>query len=193
MEKPPLRFKYLLISIVGHLILFITLIFAFSSNEPPFIKDNFVITIKPDSFSSEGTRIEYINPSEYFVGKQLILEKTPELPLIDFESPLIRNAAPSESPASQASSIEPRPTGSNKPPVYPRIARQLQQEGLVILVAEIDDKGLVSAIKTIKSSGYKLLDDAASKAVKEWSFIPAAKDGRPIKSFLEISIRFKLT
>jgi len=80
----------------------------------------------------------------------------------------------------------------NRPPVYPTLARELGQQGLVLLSAVIDEKGYPKSIKVKNSSGYSLLDDAARKAVKKWRFEPAKMVNQNINSELNIPIRFIL-
>jgi len=102
-------------------------------------------------------------------------------------------ASPPVSASAAVSETKPQIMGTNKLPVYPAMARQLGQEGQVILLLEIDESGSVLDIKITQSSGYKLLDEAAIKAVKLWKFAPATKNGVFVKSPIEIPIRFKLT
>ncbi|MDI6732364.1 MAG: energy transducer TonB [Planctomycetota bacterium] len=131
---------------------------------------------------------ERINSAECFSSEPLKVE-TSEITILsdnDAEKPRL---------LSSESSSEEKPllSTSNKPPSYPRLARLLGQEGLVVLLVEITDDGIVSDIKLIKSTGYKLLDESAIKSVKGWRFIPATKNGKTLASRTEIPIRFKLT
>ncbi len=81
---------------------------------------------------------------------------------------------------------------SNPAPVYPREARRLKQEGLVVLSVEIDPKGKPVKISIIQSTGSSLLDQAAVTAVRRWVFSPAGFAGLAIHSTVEIPIRFRL-
>src|SRR3990172_7768294 len=49
----------------------------------------------------------------------------------------------------------------NRPPKYPQLARQMHQEGLVMLMVEVDRKGMPVKVEVEQSSGYQLLDQAA--------------------------------
>lgn len=80
----------------------------------------------------------------------------------------------------------------NQPPEYPQRARQLHQEGLVILRVEVDQKGLPVQVEVEKSSGYELLDQAAIKAVRHWRFQPGRIGDQPIQSRVAIPVRFCL-
>ena len=69
---------------------------------------------------------------------------------------------------------------ANPAPRYPYLSRSREEEGKVILrVPRKPNKGGVSRIETIQSSGHSRLDKAARKAVKNWTFIPALEDGNP--------------
>jgi protein TonB len=56
------------------------------------------------------------------------------------------------------------------PPVYPRRAFDLGQQGVVMLHAEVMPNGKPKTLKVFKSSGHRLLDKAALSAVKKWEF-----------------------
>ncbi|MHC4269636.1 MAG: energy transducer TonB [Planctomycetota bacterium] len=47
-------------------------------------------------------------------------------------------------------------------------------------------------MEIIKTSGYSILHKAATKAVKEWKFVPAKKWGRTVFSLAGILINFQL-
>lgn len=80
----------------------------------------------------------------------------------------------------------------NQPPEYPQLAKQMRQEGLVILRVEVDQKGVPTTVEVEQSSGYQLLDQAALKAVKRWRFQPERIGGMPVKSRVSIPVRFRL-
>ncbi|MFH0888869.1 MAG: energy transducer TonB [Planctomycetota bacterium] len=94
---------------------------------------------------------------------------------------------------STSAHLKPNAEGRNRKPPYPELARRLGQEGLVVLLVEVDGNGRVSDITLKQSSGYKLLDDAALLCVKSWLFNPATKNGKPVVSKIEIPIRYKLS
>lgn len=80
----------------------------------------------------------------------------------------------------------------NKPPVYPRVAREREYEGQVDLDIHVNEKGRVVDVRVLKSSGYTLLDKAAIDAVKKWVFEPARRGDHAISSNLQIPILFRL-
>jgi TonB family protein len=80
----------------------------------------------------------------------------------------------------------------NPPPKYPRQARIRSLTGKVTLKVEVKTDGSCGYIEVVKSSGYSMLDKAATKAVKEWQFVPAKKWGSAVSSFTEIVVNFQL-
>ena len=81
---------------------------------------------------------------------------------------------------------------ANPKPVYPDLARRRGQEGVVYLLAQVDEQGALMELAVERSSGYPLLDAAAMKAVKTWRFRPGARDGRPERGSVRIPIYFRL-
>lgn len=53
-------------------------------------------------------------------------------------------------------------------PIYPELAREKGWEGSVKIKISTDENGLVIEETLAESSGFKVLDEAAVKAVKEW-------------------------
>lgn len=89
--------------------------------------------------------------------------------------------------------IEAMPNYRNNPlPEYPYIARQRHWEGVVWLLVDVSAKGLVDDVDLEQSCGYRVLDKAASRAVKHWEFTPARRAGLPVESQVRIPVRFSL-
>jgi TonB family protein len=80
----------------------------------------------------------------------------------------------------------------NPPPEYPELARQMRQEGLVMLVADIDREGYPIKVEIGKSSGYLLLDQAALKAVIHWRFQAGRIGDLAVESKVTVPVRFRL-
>lgn len=79
-----------------------------------------------------------------------------------------------------------------RPPVYPRRAQQLEQEGEALVRVKIDPSGHPAEVIVMKSSGYVLLDHAAIKAVSGWQFEPERRGGKPVVAWAQIPVRFVL-
>ena len=77
-----------------------------------------------------------------------------------------------------------------KSPVYPKRSWELGQQGTVVLRALINKKSQLVKLEIASSSKYKLLDDAAIAAVKEWRFKPEEYKGQVRKGWIKIPLRF---
>ena len=90
--------------------------------------------------------------------------------------------------------IPPRPDSeANNPyPQYPNRARRRGLEGGLILRVTVNIRGKPSAIEVIKTSGHKILDNAAVKAVRNWQFQPAKKGEKPVKASVNLPVKFRL-
>lgn len=83
--------------------------------------------------------------------------------------------------------------GINPKPPYPLLARRVGAQGVVLLRVHVREDGSVAAVELARSSGFALLDESASRTVREsWRFLPARRDGVPIASWVEVPIRFVL-
>ncbi|MBL8670525.1 MAG: energy transducer TonB [Alphaproteobacteria bacterium] len=78
------------------------------------------------------------------------------------------------------------------PPVYPRRARELDQQGVVLVRALLDSAGNPDEVLVFQSSGYALLDRAAQDAVRRWRFVPARQNGRESAAWVQVPVRFSL-
>ena len=80
----------------------------------------------------------------------------------------------------------------NQPPPYPVDAIRLRLEGVVMLQLRITAEGTVEDVQLIQSSGHRVLDEAAIKAVARWKGEPAKRWGRAVGSVERLPIRFRL-
>jgi len=80
----------------------------------------------------------------------------------------------------------------NPSPEYPELARQMRQEGLVMLTVDVGREGIPIKVEIKQSSGYRLLDQAAVKAVSHWKFQPGSIGNIPVESTVTVPIRFRL-
>lgn len=78
----------------------------------------------------------------------------------------------------------------NVMPEYPSIARSSRIEGMVILEAVIDERGVVDRIRILKS--VTLLDGAAIDAVRRWRYTPTLLNGVPVSVLMTITVNFTL-
>lgn len=77
-------------------------------------------------------------------------------------------------------------------PAYPPASLRSQEQGIVTLGFLIDLDGRVLESKVEKSSGYRRLDEAASKALGLCKFQPALIDNKPEKSWARIEYEWRI-
>jgi len=78
-------------------------------------------------------------------------------------------------------------------PKYPESARRAGIEGDVIIKVLVNIDGSILDARIFLSSGFEELDNAALKASKKAKFESAVQFGRPVKVWVSIPIKFKLT
>jgi len=79
------------------------------------------------------------------------------------------------------------------PPKYPVQALRLHQQGTVILKVFVGIDGHAQEVTVEKSSGARILDQAAIDAVKTWIFNPGLKNGQPSTGYALVPISFTPT
>lgn len=80
--------------------------------------------------------------------------------------------------------------GETSPPVYPKRALMLRQEGVVMLKALIGTNGNIKDIQIVSSSGYAQLDKSAIDAIRKWKFKPSIINGKPSLSWVKVPFEF---
>lgn len=121
------------------------------------------------------------------------------------QAPASLPAAPPSPPATPGSSGTGLVSGSrvipaaldrtvqNVPPAYPPRAVRKGEQGSVLLRVHVAANGSAASVDVFRSSGYRLLDQAAERAVGRWHFIPAREKGIAVPSTMLLRIRFRLT
>ena len=75
---------------------------------------------------------------------------------------------------------------------YPRWALHQGWQGEFVIAIEILPAGNMGRSHVMKSTGYKILDEAAADAVQTWQFRPAMKNGKPVLTCIQIPVRFQI-
>jgi protein TonB len=83
-------------------------------------------------------------------------------------------------------------SAANPAPRYPEMARERGWEGLVVLAVNVAADGRAESVSVSRSSGHRVLDQAALEAVRAWRFEPARRGGLPIAGNALVPIRFRL-
>ena len=81
---------------------------------------------------------------------------------------------------------------SNPIPDYPRLARRRSWQGVVWLLVDVSSTGEVADLAVEQSSGYRILDRAASETVRSWTFVPARSGGLAVASQVRVPVEFVL-
>jgi iron complex outermembrane recepter protein len=111
---------------------------------------------------------------------------------------------PASAPPASAPSASPPPSASAPPAaspvtppvvlqhvdaVYPPSALATREHANVVLAVTVDADGHVSKVDVLESGGADL-DEAAIVAVRQWTFVPALRDGKALASRIKIPFHF---
>lgn len=81
---------------------------------------------------------------------------------------------------------------SGMPPAYPYRARRLSIEGHVEVRFIVDRKGVVRELSLIEAKPEGVFENAVKNSVPRWRFKPGIKDGKPVETWVQRTIKFKL-
>lgn len=111
------------------------------------------------------------------------------MPASETAAPALESAPAVPSPAAGAQ-LQYR---SAPPPPYPVAAIRLGQQGTVLLRIRVDSEGNPVAVSIEKSSGSRVLDQAARQQVlRHWRFVPALVDGQAVAADGLVPVDFSL-
>lgn len=77
-------------------------------------------------------------------------------------------------------------------PAYPEAARRQGIEGTVKLRLRIDEFGVVREVEVEEGEPPGVFDASALEAFSQGRFVPARKDGRPVRALIYIRVRYEL-
>ena len=80
---------------------------------------------------------------------------------------------------------------NNPPPEYPAVATRQGLTGKVVLRVKVLIDGSAGDIVIKKSTGHKVLDNAAINAVKGWKFSPAKRGNTPVEGGVNVTLDFQ--
>ena len=75
-------------------------------------------------------------------------------------------------------------------PKYPRVSRRRGERGKVLVRVSINRDGYSEKVEVEQSSGFDRLDQAAMDSAKKCRFIPAKRNGKPVKTLATIPYTF---
>lgn len=76
-------------------------------------------------------------------------------------------------------------------PTYPPELRKLKIEGSVTLVFILGEDGRVEEPR-VENSSRPEFEKPALEAIRKWRFRPGQKDGKPVRSYIRIPMRFRV-
>lgn len=89
--------------------------------------------------------------------------------------------------------LEKRPEAvSQAAPAYPAELRKARIEGVVTLVFVLSEEGRVEEPR-VESSSRPEFEKPALEAIRKWRFKPGMKDGRSVRTYIRIPMRFRVT
>ena len=81
----------------------------------------------------------------------------------------------------------------NPAPAYPRDALREGLEGTVLLRVLVDEAGRPVEVSIATGSGHRTLDRAAREQVlRHWTFVPAQRNGRPVRAIGTVPVAFRI-
>jgi protein TonB len=118
------------------------------------------------------------------IVKAAPVKAAPPLPVVSPQA--VDNGPPTADTVQVATAPAPAPD-------YPALAQDRGMQGRVILKVHVLASGKADNVTVDKSTGFKILDDAAIKAVLQWTFDPARRGQTPIDGWVTVPLNFKLS
>jgi protein TonB len=81
---------------------------------------------------------------------------------------------------------------SSPAPRYPRDAQRRGETGTVLLRVHVGPDGRPYSVDLVQGSGSRVLDRAASDAVRRWRFRPAVRGGQAVAGEVQVPVTFDL-
>ncbi len=89
--------------------------------------------------------------------------------------------------------LEKRPEPvSQVAPTYPEALRKAKVEGVVTLIFVLDETGRVEDPR-VENSSRPEFEKPALDAIRKWRFSPGQKDGQPVRTYIRVPLRFRVT
>ena len=87
--------------------------------------------------------------------------------------------------------VAPQPS-TKAAPEYPRAARELRQEGTVVLRVLVSETGAVEQVEVDSGTSFRQLREEALRAVRRWRYEPALEQGVRVRVWITEQVTFKL-
>jgi len=178
-----------------------------------------VLTLLPPAVPLKS---EYLAPVEITIAKPEVPPPTPpeppkpkvlpkaapvpKLPVVQHVDPTVVGTAENvvavqQGPVAPAAPVAEEPVIgaradasylNNPLPQYPAVALRQGWQGTVQVRVLVLPDGRPGSIKLEKTSGKKVLDDAALAAVQSWRFVPAKRGAESIEGWVSFPVEFNL-
>jgi len=90
------------------------------------------------------------------------------------------------------SDLEKRPEAvSQVAPSYPAELRKAKVEGSVTLIFVLNEEGRVEDPR-VENSSRPEFEKPALEAIRKWRFSPGEKDGKPVRTYIRVPMRFQV-
>ena len=107
------------------------------------------------------------------------------------KGPPSENSTGSSAPMRVGNSVSPPRALRSPDPNYSPIARSAGYQAKTVLLLTLDANGIPKDIKVTRPVGLGL-DDEAIRAVENWKFAPAMKDGSSVPVMISVEVNFRL-
>lgn len=137
----------------------------------------------------------------YFISRSdAPMEATPpigETTPLPAESPVSTPPASRESPAAERVQPTTQADRAAAPidqpqPEYPAAALRAGEQGTVVLRVDVGADGKPTDVQVVERSRSRDLDRAAQRAVRDWTFQPATRNGKAVASVVQVPVDFTI-
>lgn len=98
---------------------------------------------------------------------------------------------PGPDPVFRGAQINPRYAAALQPLYPPGMIRE-EREGVVTVRVLVGVDGRVKALEAVRVDAPAFLEATRKQALSKWRFLPATRDGEPVESWREMTVRFEL-
>lgn len=147
----------------------------------------------PDAVGSEGTTRGARDDGDAAVsaGREEADDRFAQPDDLPELSPDAPAAPPPPAPVASA-----RPDASAQPlraprPNYPPAAARRGDSGTVLVQVRVDAQGRPVQVDVVQSSRSRPLDREAVRAVQQWTFSPAIRNGQPVEATVLVPVEFQ--
>lgn len=154
---------------------------------PPVVEE---LAVKPPPPKPVPPKPEPPKPKPKPVPKPV--EQPPQPPKVETPPAPPVPAPPAPKPVAETPPSANAAYLKNPAPEYPSFAQRRGWEGTVLLRVRVLASGKPAEIQVQKSSGRDVLDEAAVRAVKRWSFVPAKRGEEAREGWVTVPLDFRL-